>query len=347
MDLRELPFTLNDLENPKEICPDTYQFIHQCYLLLCRNKSNEKAKELIAHLKNNPPKVSYENPKIPEDKCSEEEYEIMAHIFNYGIDIPGSKYNLTGNMQYYSEFFIDMFFGNYTEFLEHVEGKSEKELKTLLNKREGHCQYSPIFAPILGIKMVCLENNQSYTRADVQELKILFSGNNEKRHLDIIMKLILLGVDLNVNDIYGFTPLHYAAVARHERDELIGMLVVYGADPNKGNRFGERPLTILKAPKDPVDLHCVEILVKHGKAKLEDKDHIQELRTSVETYGNKELAITVREAMPRDDKECEKCIGPAEKKCSACSSVFYCSLACQKMDWKFHKGTCKKTKNLQ
>ncbi len=30
------------------------------------------------------------------------------------------------------------------------------------------------------------------------------------------------------------------------------------------------------------------------------------------------------------------------KKCGACGFVVYCTPACQKLDWKFHKPTCKK-----
>ena len=43
---------------------------------------------------------------------------------------------------------------------------------------------------------------------------------------------------------------------------------------------------------------------------------------------------------------CRRCgaLGPGAKlqMCSACSSVFYCSAACQKSDWKEHKASCKR-----
>ena len=56
------------------------------------------------------------------------------------------------------------------------------------------------------------------------------------------------------------------------------------------------------------------------------------------------VAVRVREAMPRADNECEKCEGNAIKRCSGCRLVYYCSTACQKQDWKFHKVTCQKNK---
>ena len=64
----------------------------------------------------------------------------------------------------------------------------------------------------------------------------------------------------------------------------------------------------------------------------------------LETYGPMDLAIKVREAHPRDKGECEKCVKPAPKQCGACIKVYYCTPACQKLDWKFHKITCHKKK---
>lgn len=34
------------------------------------------------------------------------------------------------------------------------------------------------------------------------------------------------------------------------------------------------------------------------------------------------------------------CLNPAFKSCSICSSVYYCSIFCQKQDWKEHKKVC-------
>lgn len=38
---------------------------------------------------------------------------------------------------------------------------------------------------------------------------------------------------------------------------------------------------------------------------------------------------------------CEVCGKPAEQKCSACKSVFYCSREHQKNHWKEHMKNCK------
>ncbi|KAG7366501.1 MYND finger domain containing protein [Nitzschia inconspicua] len=39
-------------------------------------------------------------------------------------------------------------------------------------------------------------------------------------------------------------------------------------------------------------------------------------------------------------KKCNVCDKGASKKCSRCSNVWYCSVECQKHDWKKHKPVC-------
>lgn len=42
----------------------------------------------------------------------------------------------------------------------------------------------------------------------------------------------------------------------------------------------------------------------------------------------------------RDGVTCVSCCSPGDKKCTACHSVTYCSLKCQKRDWSRHKRLC-------
>lgn len=39
--------------------------------------------------------------------------------------------------------------------------------------------------------------------------------------------------------------------------------------------------------------------------------------------------------------KCNKCGKEGNKRCSKCKKVFYCSIKCQKDDWKDHKVICK------
>ena len=43
---------------------------------------------------------------------------------------------------------------------------------------------------------------------------------------------------------------------------------------------------------------------------------------------------------------CETCAVPAQKKCTGCELVFYCSKACQKEDWKEHKVFCQLSEDI-
>jgi hypothetical protein len=259
----------------------------------------------------------------------------------FGIDLPGSKHNPFGHLQYFSSFFIDMYFGNYTEFMVHVKSFPKEELDKKLNKREGYCQQSPIFAPILGLRMANFDNKSMFTREEKLKIRSMYNLNNENRNLDIMLKLIELGADVNAHDITGFTPLHYALF--NADVPMIQALLKHGANPNSVSRNNQRPLSYLKLANSKEMCNAVDELMHYG-ARLKNKRDVSLLRSNVEYYGSKELAIKVREAHPRDKGECEKCMQPAIKMCSACGLVSYCTPACQKLDWKFHKETCKKNK---
>ena len=55
-----------------------------------------------------------------------------------------------------------MFIGNLTESMDHITTLSQEELEMALKEREGYCQFTPIFAPILGLCMVNLETCKLY-----------------------------------------------------------------------------------------------------------------------------------------------------------------------------------------
>ena len=346
MGLDEVPFSLSDLEHPPENiqCGEVNSFILQCLKVVAGDKSDAEAIKLIKFLKDNHPRESFENPKMPNREATKDEKQLMQHIFEFGIDLPGSKYNPFGHLQYYSSFFIDMFFGNYTEFHDHIERLSKDELQKDIKKREGYCQYSPVFAPILGLKLVALEFNTFFTCKQKQDIRKMYSGNNENKHLEILKKLIEFGADVNAQDINGYTPLHYALLPDCYKDLAFNtatVLLKHGANPNLESRDGSKILTNFSIQFNAAKMEFIDILIQHD-AKLTEKKHANDLRTSVETYGSKELAVKVREAHPRGKEECEKCLKPAPRKCGACGLVYYCTPACQKLDWKFHKVSCKR-----
>jgi hypothetical protein len=344
--LDEIPFSLSNLEHPSSDCQtvgDIYDFIDKCAKKFSGNESDEHINKLLEDLNENYPKVSYENPKIDEGELTEENRYLITNIFFNGIDLPGSKLNLYGKPGYYSNFFMDMYLGNQTEAMEYFNKLSKKEQKKALTVREGFCQFSPIFAPIIGQKMANLENEAKFTTKEKKEIKLLFNLNNENKQFDILKKLLKNGADANAYDIYGFTALHYAVM--YFDDRIVTQLLRFGANPNAVSRNGRRPLSLFLCPAHPSKIKMISDLLQHN-ASLANKYHANILRAKVEKYSDDiHLSVRVREAHPRDKNECEKCMKTANKKCAACHLVVYCSSECQKVDWKFHKITCKKSKD--
>ena len=346
MGLDGVPFPLSALEHPPSVNPnpDILAFIMKCAKTSSGNNSDDDAIKLIKYLKDNPPEESYENPRLSDKQPTEDERNLIWHIFSESMDLPGSKYNPFGHLQYFSSFFIDMFFGNYTEFKDHIKNLSKEELDIAMKKREGYSQHSPIFAPILGLRMVDIERRAHFTNQQIQEIRTMYSGCNENKHLKILKKLIRLGADVNAHDINGFTPLHHAVL--HCNEGMVSVLLKHGANPNSESRIGESPLSIIGMSIKESGMKIIDMLIEHN-SRLNNPEYINELRTVVETHGTKDLAAKVREAHPRDKEECEKCLKHTPKQCGACGKVYYCTPACQKQDWKFHKITCQKKNNKQ
>ncbi|GEM_PF-5475863 len=65
---------------------------------------------------------------------------------------------------------------------------------------------------------------------------------------DVVGILILRGADVGARDDSGETPLHWAA--RRKRAETMELLVAQGADPQARNRKGKTPSEVIGAPTD-------------------------------------------------------------------------------------------------
>ena len=341
--LNELPFPLSAITDPpnNKVDPEIHCFVDKCTKLVIDDDSDAQVIKLIKTLKEKPPKESFENPKLPNHKCTSDEYNLMFHIYLKCIDLPGSKFNPYGNLHYFSNFFIDVFFGNFTEYNEHIQSVSGDGLKRELERREGYCQFTVLFAPILGTRMVKLDTLTYLRNTEKEEIRKIYTGANENRHLHILQDLLERGADPNAHDIYGNTPLFHALSAGEV--DMAAILLKYGANPDAENWIGNRPLQTFGYPRTERDMRFLDLFLKYN-SKPASKNHAFVIRVFVDSYGNKDFAARVREAWPREANECEKCMKPAEKKCSACKLVFYCTPACQKKDWVIHKTICKKNR---
>jgi hypothetical protein len=345
MGLDKLSYPLSALEQPSHdmgVISDITSFIVKCLMFYKDTDAEAEIIQLVKYLKKTPPRVTYKNPELAAN-LTRLERNIGLHIFAHGIDLPGCKDNTLGS-GYFSNFFIDIFFGNYTEFIEHIDSLSKSQLRKTLKRREGYCQFSPVFAPILGLKMVNLESILYIASSIKQKIRDMYHGHNENKHFEILEKLLELGADANAHDIYGLTPLHYAV--KEHNDPCITVLLKYGADPNAVSLTDHKPLSLLmpfktKEEVSLVRMRRVALLIDHN-AKPLDKYEANRFRSGAESFGQLAFAVKVREAFPRDKNECEKCEKPSWNRCKACGLTFYCSPACQKQDWKFHKITCRK-----
>ena len=78
--------------------------------------------------------------------------------------------------------------------------------------------------------------------------------------VDVVQFYIDHGVDVNAQDMYGMTPLHYAMRAKNA-DAAIALLNA-GADPNIPNKKGLIPLSMIGYIPDRLDV--LEIMLKKG-----------------------------------------------------------------------------------
>ena len=243
------------------------------------------------------------------------------------IDLPGSKFSPTGNGSYYSELFYHMFFGNYSDFNDHIKKLSKTELEKTLRAREGFPQFSPVFALIIGRRMMYIEQSSILTKATKKEIRELWNGENEDAHYKILRKLLKLGADVNAHDIGGNTALDYASMYP-DCDQAVPILLQYGADPNLGKYEFQSTLQMyVERLSDKPQYWCVLDLLLNSNAKPKDYDEAIYIRKSMEDVYSLDLVAKVRGLCPKSKNVCERTMSTV-KKCGACGSccVLYSSL---------------------
>lgn len=80
------------------------------------------------------------------------------------------------------------------------------------------------------------------------------------------------------------------------------------------------------------------ILTEHKKLFIDiNQKEVVELAKTLNQSYNLEFFAEIEKP---DETLCNLCQKPAEKKCARCQLVYYCSVDCQKQDWKSHKMGC-------
>merc|ERR1712079_234794 len=115
----------------------------------------------------------------------------------------------------------------------------------MLKKRECLLNVNAIFHCIIGARTFAVERAEykPVQEAAKKNLKM----TNEQEHMKILMKLLALGVDVNVHDYAGFTPLHHCLTEYGNKVtfKMAERLIRAGADVNAKTRFGTTPLAEL------------------------------------------------------------------------------------------------------
>lgn len=294
------------------------------------------------------PPVSYE------DTCQSPiidiyDAQLLREKWSSGMDMPHSM-NRPCGMRYFSPEFMAAFLGNFDDYIRIIEKKSPKEIKTMLNKREGYLNLSPIFLPIIGARI--FHNPQLL---QVMGGKDMYSPLVQQRshlmHMEVLEKMVKLGTNLNMHDLAGYTPLHHCLTCSGNEYtmQMAELLLKNGANVNAVNRFGDYPLMECIQTQN---VEFIKLLIRYKADPLLKNyegytaryigRHTPKICTLLKE-GEKNVVKEERKAAKADKKlkVCGKCDGFAEKRCSSCFLVWYCGPACQKSDWPAHKEVCK------
>ncbi len=86
----------------------------------------------------------------------------------------------------------------------------------------------------------------------------------------------------------------------------------------------------------------VEHFTEHMGMYADPEQYLEDMLQEVSVAGASDWAAKVKAAPQKPPtKSCNVCRGACTKQCSLCRSVHYCSVECQRKDWKAHKKVCK------
>jgi len=296
-----------------------------------------------------PPLISYQDPDQSSLKTGYEG-QLLKEKWCCGMDMPHGKTGL--GYGYFTNWFMSIFLGNYDDFENILKFLPKDRVKAQLRMRESWMQFSAIFVVVAGAKI--------FWRQNMSQLEMksnrAFYAKFERKHMQILKKLLEVGADVNVHDVAGYTPLHHCLTASSNDINLAmaKILLDHGANPNAVNRYGATPLMECVMVND---IEKIELMMKYkADPYIKDNDGTTPLELSrffpgayqrLRQGGDKAMVKKNREAASSEGnhKRCNRCNEKAEKRCLGCFLIWYCCKECQQTDWETHRKACKKIKS--
>ena len=251
--------------------------------------------------------------------------------------------------------------GDYQTFLKMMKAFKKKAgiLENMLKVRESLLRINSIFHVVIGARSLAVPVEEPLQAKHQRNARKTLNVKNE--HMKILDTLLSLGVDVNVRDLAGFTPLHhcFTKLGNKVTLEMAEKLINAGADVNAKNRFGNTPLQmhigIYDKPSistNETSVPVISLLLKHG-ADPNLINYFNMSTFSILEMGcgpiSKDLFMQLHQewkATPRSnesEKACSNCgkDTKSNKRCTGCYTVWYCSRDCQVKKWKQHGKICK------
>eukprot|EP01084_Bolivina_argentea_P267428 453943_1 len=251
------------------------------------------------------------------------------------------KAGLNAIPKHFSEIGRACYFGDYDLYLILIKLKNITNFNTYF---EGESRWSLMHFVMFGRKQI-LSSNPSMTTAQL---------NQDFNHIKIAQHLIDNNLYINIQSKWGFSALH-ESVINYPDLYFTAFLLKNGSEPNIKNIFGDTPLHSAVIGSD---IESIKLLCRYGAdPRIEEEFsgltalYLGRLHIEISAILNnqkRKLELSQMKLECENISNCSTCNASAKDKklylCSKCRdyNTKYCSINCQKIDYKSHKINCKK-----